>query len=690
MGTVLSLSPSYRKAALYEDGPATVGHYTAVQNSKNAKDKNLKRHSLINVLPWKRIVAVSAKKKGSRRCSPTRLPEQRCHGPRSLHLQDLWQRALLHQEGAPDRLHHRAPGTPKRVIVQASTSELLRCLGEFLCRRCYRLKHLSPTDPVLWLRSVDRSLLLQGWQDQGFITPANVVFVYMLCRDMVSSEVATEHELQAVLLTCLYLSYSYMGNEISYPLKPFLVETSKEAFWDRCLSIINLMSGKMLQINSDPHYFTQVFADLKNESQKEEERSRLLIGLDRPLEGWETPVPHHENREGGGSGDVEFSNFPLQQRSVIIRPDNSEHMQFLTGTHCSARSVEEEYGTRAECLSEEGGGVVTFLSGWRGREINVHLPRGAIGCIGPGEAQGRDAELRFVLRKRRLSPDARAQGGNPICLTQNQTCHFLSLELGHAPWELLIRARCRCFGQVHTRSCSAAQQAETIGRRECKKTRVPGSGFRVQENIAQENCHPLPGFHPQLHQSRSGVVIGCPPQGRGKGSRHKLAVYKSASVRTGVTVDGLAGSVSEEVVQRLCHCRSQSRPIIAGFGEWLCYLCYRYRQKRRRSGNMRFADGPEELRLLAGGGEATPVTCYHTKAHDTISLSLDHKPNFDPRITLPASFLCAGRQMLLHERLKTSLSARAHRRENGGDCVYEEYGGVLILYSLQSSDSTFG
>ncbi|NWI87687.1 CD5R1 kinase, partial [Pitta sordida] len=148
-----------------------------------------------------------------------------------------------------------AAATPRRVVVQASTSELLRCLGEFLCRRCYRLKHLSPTDPVLWLRSVDRSLLLQGWQDQGFITPANVVFLYMLCRDVISAE-------------------------ISYPLKPFLVESCKEAFWDRCLSIIDLMSPKMLQVNADPHYFTQVFADLKKESGSEE-KGRLLIGLDR-------------------------------------------------------------------------------------------------------------------------------------------------------------------------------------------------------------------------------------------------------------------------------------------------------------------------------------------------------------------------------------------------------------------------
>uniref|UniRef100_A0AAQ4QRG1 Cyclin-dependent kinase 5 activator 1 n=1 Tax=Gasterosteus aculeatus aculeatus TaxID=481459 RepID=A0AAQ4QRG1_GASAC len=170
---------------------------------------------------------------------------------------------------APLTNSNTVPGAPKRVIVQ------------FLCRRCYRLKYLSPTDPVLWLRSVDCSLLLKGWQDKEFITPANVVVVYMLCRDVVSSEVATEHKLQVVLLTCLYLSYSYMGNEISYPLKPFLVKSSKEIFGYRCLSIINLMSVKMLQINSNPHFFRQVFADLKNESQKEVKRSRLLIGLDR-------------------------------------------------------------------------------------------------------------------------------------------------------------------------------------------------------------------------------------------------------------------------------------------------------------------------------------------------------------------------------------------------------------------------
>lgn len=96
-----------------------------------------------------------------------------------------------------------------------------------------------------------------------FINPANVVFVYMLVRELVDERVATESELQAVVLTCLYLAYSYMGNEISYPLKPFLVEDSRDAFWDRCLGIVRTMSTKMLRINAEPAYFTEIFTELK-------------------------------------------------------------------------------------------------------------------------------------------------------------------------------------------------------------------------------------------------------------------------------------------------------------------------------------------------------------------------------------------------------------------------------------------
>ncbi|KAI1292825.1 Cyclin-dependent kinase 5 activator 1 [Halotydeus destructor] len=163
---------------------------------------------------------------------------------------------------------HQVPTSPsathRKTVIQASTSELLRCLGDYLEKRCKKLKNFQSGDAVMWLRSVDRALLLQGWQDIAFINPANVVFLYMLMRELVHEDTETEKELQAVTLTCLYLSYAYMGNEISYPLKPFLTDSdSKEKFWDRCLLIINLLSSKMLRINSEPSFFTEVFSELK-------------------------------------------------------------------------------------------------------------------------------------------------------------------------------------------------------------------------------------------------------------------------------------------------------------------------------------------------------------------------------------------------------------------------------------------
>jgi len=91
-------------------------------------------------------------------------------------------------------------------------------------------------------------------------------------------QVSSEKELRAVVLTCLYLSYAYMGNEISYPLKPFLVDgegsslgmsrgdarrDSRERFWARCVRLVEENSSRMLRMNKDPRYFTEVFRDLK-------------------------------------------------------------------------------------------------------------------------------------------------------------------------------------------------------------------------------------------------------------------------------------------------------------------------------------------------------------------------------------------------------------------------------------------
>ncbi|GFQ71155.1 cyclin-dependent kinase 5 activator 1 [Trichonephila clavata] len=322
MGTVLSFSPRERKPQ-YGEYNLNNYNYEQLNNAKNnnkeatkgndkATHHNFKKHSLfINALSWKHFTASSKKKQQEK--NKMRQPLDSIHSlvdnnkniqnslsrfrpgqldvvvrnNNNLLLQDQAKKppplppkpALLTAHNLVRPSNHGAVGPQaftdassqgpprasphRKTVIQASTSELLRCLGEFLGRRCRRLSDFHPTDAVMWLRTVDRSLLMQGWQDIAFINPANVVFLYMLVRETVAEDIESERELQAVVLTCLYLSYSYMGNEISYPLKPFLVEDSKDKFWDRCLLVINLLSGKMLRINSEPSFFTEVFTELK-------------------------------------------------------------------------------------------------------------------------------------------------------------------------------------------------------------------------------------------------------------------------------------------------------------------------------------------------------------------------------------------------------------------------------------------
>lgn len=283
MGTVLSFSPKPRKP-LYEDINLNNFSYEILNNAKNnqsqTKDKNYKRHTIfLSGLSWKKFTVNAGKKKeknflrlSNASVLPGKIDNNFNFENVNLNRNVSKSVSCYNLQSNPDENKSKKEiivkkcekvTSPKRTVIQASTSELLKCLGEYLRKRCKRLKHFESCDVIMWLRTVDRSLLLQGWQDIAFINPANLVFVFMLIREMVHTDLDSEHELQAYVLTCLYLSYSYMGNEISYPLKPFLVEDNREKFWDRCILIINKQSTSMLRINSDPGYFTEIFTELK-------------------------------------------------------------------------------------------------------------------------------------------------------------------------------------------------------------------------------------------------------------------------------------------------------------------------------------------------------------------------------------------------------------------------------------------
>ena len=158
-----------------------------------------------------------------------------------------------------------APVKPKVPIASFMvSSDALKCVGNFVRCHCKNLTRFRASEVVLWLRGVDRALLLQGWQDQAFLTPPNLVFLFMLLKESLSDKIPNPAQLRAEILTCLYMAYTYNGPEISYPLKPFLIDGDRRAFWDRCMFITNNLSEKMLQMNREPRYFGELLVELKN------------------------------------------------------------------------------------------------------------------------------------------------------------------------------------------------------------------------------------------------------------------------------------------------------------------------------------------------------------------------------------------------------------------------------------------
>lgn len=169
-------------------------------SEKNALEKNFKKHSLfINALSWKRFSTTNNNKKKldnkNKNLTTYRPPlvdninpivvdknkniqNISCYYPpvnsipTSASLDLVRANNTNNNSNVSEKLAPKAqllPATtqhlvPKKTVIQASTSELLKCLGIYLHSKCYRLKDFQAGDAVMWLRTVDRSLLLQGWQ----------------------------------------------------------------------------------------------------------------------------------------------------------------------------------------------------------------------------------------------------------------------------------------------------------------------------------------------------------------------------------------------------------------------------------------------------------------------------------------------------------------------------------------------
>lgn len=206
----------------------------------------------------------------------------------------------------------------KKIVVQASTNDLLNCFAQFIGQQCTHLSRetyvnplcymnsnigkrikFEPEDTINWLRSADCALLIQGWQEIAFMNPVNVVFVYLLVRDTLKTAetIRTVYDLQCNVMACLYLAFSYMGNEISYPLKPFLIEENRSIFWQRTCDLMSKLSGNMLRINQDPRYFTELFYELKSYSNLKKSVTSSSIQ--------QNPITKNENDENINKNQIQ-------------------------------------------------------------------------------------------------------------------------------------------------------------------------------------------------------------------------------------------------------------------------------------------------------------------------------------------------------------------------------------------------
>lgn len=147
-------------------------------------------------------------------------------------------------------------------------TDLLHCLGTYVHHECKGLLS-RPTAPevAMWIRCTDKALHLNGWTINSFLLESHVIFTFMLLQNAFEKfEVRTLTDAKELVLMCLYISYTYNANEISYPLRPFLVKQDRVSFWSKCTELSLDSSSDMLRINRDNIYYSELVHHLRSYS----------------------------------------------------------------------------------------------------------------------------------------------------------------------------------------------------------------------------------------------------------------------------------------------------------------------------------------------------------------------------------------------------------------------------------------
>lgn len=146
---------------------------------------------------------------------------------------------------------------PNRSSKKATLSDVMLSLGHFVHSSTAHLPTCpSVSEVVGWVRQADRALQLSGWTVNSFLMESHIVFTYVILQAAFELfTLSSLVDLKEVFYLCLYVSYTYNANEISYPLRPFLVKSDRVAFWDKCLRLSMSATSHMLRLNQDRGYY---------------------------------------------------------------------------------------------------------------------------------------------------------------------------------------------------------------------------------------------------------------------------------------------------------------------------------------------------------------------------------------------------------------------------------------------------
>jgi len=141
--------------------------------------------------------------------------------------------------------------------IELNCSTLLRSLERFVRRHyCDRDCSFSVSRQLI---SIDEELN-RTWQKCSEIDDKTIVFLYLL----VSHAILDYIDPRTVVCVCLYVTYTYVGTETSYPLRAFIrnCNCTRERFFGCCLSVVQQCSSLMIRLNADRCYYDKLRRDL--------------------------------------------------------------------------------------------------------------------------------------------------------------------------------------------------------------------------------------------------------------------------------------------------------------------------------------------------------------------------------------------------------------------------------------------